>query len=984
MITTENRLAQAMCGFIRRPVQFVRKIIRAEPDVWQEKGLNALVDNHRISIMSGHGVGKAHPKSLIIDTPSGPTHFGNLHVGDLVFGSDGHPTAITGVYDRGIMLVYRVSFDDGSSTLVSEDHLWSVRGRQERHKGLPFKVMSTREIMDAGIYRSNGKNRAKQWEIPLVSNAIEYPYQWVPVDPYTLGAWIGDGGHGTGRITNNDPEVLDRIRAAGYDVRVTPPSDDRHSAITLQVYDLIKGLRHIGIAECHAWDKYIPKKYLYNCPEVRREVLRGMMDTDGYVTPWGTAQICTISKQLAEDIVWLVRSLGGKSRMPKPKRTKGHPAYNVPITLPDGESICYIKRKAERVRLQTQKRYLSRWISSIEYVGREDVRCISVDANDELYVANDLIVTHNTAWEAWVALWFLATRPYCRVIGTAPTFPQLMDVLWPEIGKWLNRSDLRSVFKWTKTRINYIPDPENWFATARTSNKPENLAGFHEKHILFLCDEASGIAEDIYETIEGALTTVGAYQCLCGNPTKNTGTFADSAEKDRALYWFLRVACYESKMVSPLYWERLAKKYGKDSDVYRVRVEGLPPKAEPDVLIPIDLVEAAIGRDIEDSDETIVEMGVDVARFGNDETVLVGRYGYRMVRMEYRHGQDTMITVGMLISMAMQMHEEYHPSFVKVKVDDDGVGGGVVDRAREIVRLKKLPIQIVSCHNGGKPMDPDQFKNWGTESWCHLKVLLQDGKASLMDDDDLVGQLSTRKYTMLSSGQMQLWSKGDMKKKAGITSPDRADATVLAYAETEGVYEMVIPEFAATEHIIEPPKLDRSDPRWIALKPIPGGKFSASWLAVTMAGEMIVYDELVEKTTVSEFCQMVRRKTATDPTVMTLIDPKACVKNGVTGEMWADEFRKQGLSVIQGSKDFRRGIMALREHLAGSRGKQVLKISTDCPETLRQISTWQTGKEEDPEFALMENLWRILVEDPKYQDMDEFDAPLDYPEADIP
>jgi hypothetical protein len=588
-----------------------------------------------------------------------------------------------------------------------------------------------------------------------------------------------------------------------------------------------------------------------------------------------------------------------------------------------------------------------------------------------------------TSFEAFAIIWFLATRPYCRVVGTAPTFPQLMDVLWPEIGKWLNKSDLSSVFKWTKTRVYYTGDPENWFATARTSNKPENLAGFHERHILFVCDEASGISEDIYETIEGALTTDGAKQILCGNPTKNTGTFVDSSDRDRALYWFRRVPCYESRLVSPAYWERLARKYGKDSDVYRVRVEGLPPKAEPDVLIPIDLVESAINRDIETEDDPVVELGVDVARFGNDETVIAGRVGNILTRLETRHGQDTMVTTGMVISTAMQMHEEYHPSYIKVKIDDDGVGGGVTDRAREIVREKKLPIQIVSCHNGGRAYNRDMFRNWGTESWVHFKNLLLDEKISLIEDEDMVGQFSTRKYRTLSSGQMQLWTKEEMKKE-GVSSPDRADAIVLCFAETEGVAEMVVPEFEPGKHIVKPPKFDRADPRYIAIKPIPGGKMSALWLTVTREGGMYVSDELVESTTVADFCQLVRRKTGVDPVAMHIIDPKACLRNGVTGEIWANEFRKNGLPVIEGAKDHNRGIMLIREQLSGSVGRQDLKICSHCTETLRQLSTWQTGHEENDRFALMQCLWRILSVNPKWQDMDKFDEPLEYQEADVP
>ena len=116
-----------------------------------------------------------------------------------------------------------------------------------------------------------------------------------------------------------------------------------------------------------------------------------------------------------------------------------------------------------------------------------------------------------TALESWACLWFLFTRPYPKIPCTAPTQQQLFDILWPEISKWMKRSPLLDgLFEWQKTKVTMRGMPERWFATARTASKPENMAGFHEEHLLFICDEASGIDDRIYETIEGALTTSDA------------------------------------------------------------------------------------------------------------------------------------------------------------------------------------------------------------------------------------------------------------------------------------------------------------------------------------------------------------------------------------------------------------------------------------------------------------------------------------------
>jgi len=388
-----------------------------------------------------------------------------------------------------------------------------------------------------------------------------------------------------------------------------------------------------------------------------------------------------------------------------------------------------------------------------------------------------------TALEAWALLWFMFTRPFPKVPCTAPTRQQLYDILWAEAAKWMERAlVLKPYFEWQKTRIVQRQHPERWFAVARTANKPENLAGFHEDHLLFIVDEGSGVADSIFETIEGALTTADAKLLICGNPTKNSGEFYDAFFKNRSLYRVRKVACSDSPRVSPEYRKRLVQKYGENSDIVRVRADGEFPKAEPDTFIPLELVEAATMREVEL--EGPLEIGVDVARFGDDETVLAARVGMKHVRLDVYQGQDTMVTTGRAVAMAKELMQEYGKPKCVVKIDDDGVGGAVTDRLREVVREEGLRIEVIDCHNGGVPEDKEHYEDWGSESWAHLRDLLQKGEVELINDEDLVGQLSTRKYTLTSRGKIKLESKKDMKKR-GLRSPDRADAVVLAFAPTK-------------------------------------------------------------------------------------------------------------------------------------------------------------------------------------------------------
>lgn len=391
-----------------------------------------------------------------------------------------------------------------------------------------------------------------------------------------------------------------------------------------------------------------------------------------------------------------------------------------------------------------------------------------------------------TATEAWAVLWFLLTRPFPKIPCTAPTKPQLMDVLWPEIAKWLmNAPELAPYVEWQKTRVVMKQYEERWFATARTSNKPENMAGFHEEHLLFVIDEASGVDDAIFETIDGALTTAGSKLVMFGNPTRTNGVFYDAFHQDRELYWTYKISCLDSKMASKDYARNMARKYGEDSDIYRVRVQGEFPQGDPDSFIPLELVEDARVRDLEWIDEDELHIGVDVARFGSDETVLAARIGPVAFRLDRYGGRTpTTETVGRVLALARELMEEHGRDYAVVKVDDTGVGGGVTDQLQEIVAEEGLNIDVIPCNNGAIPEhDPDHYHDWGTESWGTLLDRFKAGEIALkIDDEDLIGQLTTRKKEMTSKGKIKLESKEKMKKR-GQRSPDRADALVLAFAE---------------------------------------------------------------------------------------------------------------------------------------------------------------------------------------------------------
>ena len=247
-----------------------------------------------------------------------------------------------------------------------------------------------------------------------------------------------------------------------------------------------------------------------------------------------------------------------------------------------------------------------------------------------------------TAFEANLVLWFLACFPYPRVVCTAPTRQQLNDVLWAEIAKWQERSPvLQAMLVWTKTRVYMKGHEKRWFAVARTATKPENMQGFHEDNMLFVVDEASGVADPILDAIGGTLTGANNRLLYCGNPTKATGGFAESFQGDGMDWYCMTVSSRDSPRTSKENIAALEKKYGKNSNVVRVRVDGLPPVADSDVFIPSYIAEKATMNEPLPHDSPVrLSIGCDVARFGDDCTVIAPNIDADVQELKVRNGQD--------------------------------------------------------------------------------------------------------------------------------------------------------------------------------------------------------------------------------------------------------------------------------------------------------------------------------------------------------
>lgn len=404
---------------------------------------------------------------------------------------------------------------------------------------------------------------------------------------------------------------------------------------------------------------------------------------------------------------------------------------------------------------------------------------------------------------ASVMLWFLYAHYKAIVISTAPTWRQVDKLIWKE---------MRNAYRLARYPLggNIMPRaPElhiisnEWYATGLSTDDPNRFQGFHEEHILVVVDEAAGVNESIFDAVDGVLTTTGARLLLLGNPTVLGGTFYNSFKSP--LYNKFHVSAFDtpnftqfgitlddiasgewkykigdtelpySQLIAPHWVADRYVDWGTESLPWEARVMGNFPRQGENTLIPLAWIEAAMERWHDMEPEKPVEIGVDVARFGSDKTVIAVRKGRKVMPLLVMPQKSITESVGIITDIARQEGTDM------IKVDEIGVGGGVVDVLEEN-GFSGAGIDVAKA-----PIDSDRFSNLRAELWWNLRELLDVDPVrnpkpiALPPDEDLLAELSSVQFKYNSRGQIQIEAKDDMKKRLG-RSPDRADAVVLAMA----------------------------------------------------------------------------------------------------------------------------------------------------------------------------------------------------------
>jgi hypothetical protein len=402
---------------------------------------------------------------------------------------------------------------------------------------------------------------------------------------------------------------------------------------------------------------------------------------------------------------------------------------------------------------------------------------------------------------AWVVWWWLATRLHPKVVCTSITADNLRDGLWTELAKWQQQSDfLKAAFEWKSERISAVDHPETWWASARpwakgadASQQANTLAGIHADAVLFIIDEAGGVPDAVAAAAEGGLANADAAEgreaklLIAGNPTHLEGPLYRACTSERALWWVKEISGDpddpgRAPRVSVDWAREQIAKYGRENPYVLVNVFGRFPPASASSLFGPDDVSAAMARVIAKAEyaSEVKILGVDVARQGDDRTVIALRQGRVVFGPRILRIPDTMAIAGQ-VSMVFDKHR---PD--ALFIDQATFGFGVLDR------LVQLGYPAIGVDFGGKPVTHVKYANRRSEMWFLMAEWVKAGGV-LPKVPELTAELTAPKYSFDAHNKLLLEKKKDIKARTG-TSPDIADAIALTFAQP------VLPRDAREHH----------------------------------------------------------------------------------------------------------------------------------------------------------------------------------------
>lgn len=345
--------------------------------------------------------GRALRNEELIPTPDGMKKMGDLVVGDYVFGSNGSPTKVVGVYPQGKVPVYEIKFSDRTKSVCCGNHLWNTMTLDEKQNSQRYSTKKTFEIIASLKNSRNQKNH----RVPVLSSPVQFTEKKAPIDPYFLGVLLGHSSKGL-LIKTSDTEIIDEcVKSMPENGKIIYNGKCEYQIESEQIK---QNLMQLNLFDKSASNKFVPENYKFNIEQHRLSLLQGLLDSNGWIynhySGSNRIQYLTFSKKLAEDVMFLVRSLGGIATTRRREdceddfdeynnKTIRHMNSSYLVDISINQCPFKLSRKAKQYKNNQE---FTRLINSITPIGEDYCTCIQVEADDHLYLTNDFIVTHNT------------------------------------------------------------------------------------------------------------------------------------------------------------------------------------------------------------------------------------------------------------------------------------------------------------------------------------------------------------------------------------------------------------------------------------------------------------------------------------------------------------------------------------------------------------------------------------------------------------
>lgn len=782
-----------------------------------------------VAVKACHASSKGLALDTPIPTPTGWTTMGELREGDVIFDEAGKPTTVLIASDIHHRPCYRVHFSDGSSLVADDEHRWSVlrfRKRRTRRESarrarsllkdwrLHWSLSETVQTTGLIDMTRTGWGQ-RDASIPL-AQALDLPDADLPIPPYTLGAWLGDGTSASAALTTMDADILSQIEADGYTCRLRP-SQQNSKASAYGILGLHRQLRENNLLN----NKHIPDCYLRASRAQRLELLRGLMDTDG-TNHLGDGSVCIVRThdRLGRQIAELIRSLGWAVTVKQRQTASGKMESSLCFMPTD----CPFRLERKRMKWNpgSQRiRSTHRFITSVEAVDSVPTKCITVDSPRSLYLAGEhFIPTHNTFSSAEIALYYVCERQ-ALVITTAPTEQQVKKLLWAEIRKFhANAKEPLGGYLLEK-ELRYSTHN---YAIGFSTDQAVRFSGFHGDLVVIIVDEAPGLREEIYDAIEGVRAGGDVRLLLIGNPVISGGTFEEAFKAKRGFWTTFTIDAYDTPnlvdlnlsdpeqeqwfmnltpgteefddvmsfaprpyLITRQWVYNRMHEWGTDDPRYISRVRGGFPPFDEDSMFNLTWLEQARVRKANltpgqaNSLPTVLttdhfEAGLDIAGDGADETVLCIREGPKIHGIWSWSKGDTIGEVTQICRKYQTLASIRGKRFrLKYDMAGDGYHYGKV--------LKENRIPVVGIHAQHAPLDPLNYVTLKDEMYGTFRDLLRDGYICELKDDEVISQATPIKRTLDTKGRVKVESKESLKKR-GFKSPDHLEAVVFAFAKT--------------------------------------------------------------------------------------------------------------------------------------------------------------------------------------------------------